>query len=192
MTSPSSSEQPYVRPRDYWCNVDEEVRIIEAALDLYEQTTMGQPASESEERRLLREVTEGVLEQYAGDGTHRQWGRMTWLYPGTRIVEIDGKTWAAIDALLARPTPSHTAAPISPSGGNGPAPSEKPCATCNDDPAVCATVPGLRHCEKAMRGSALSEYRSSEKPREGAGLRPDYRSSRQGNGTRGHRRRYAR
>lgn len=26
-----------------------------------------------------------------------------------------------------------------------------PCATCNDDPAVCATVPGLRHCEKAQR-----------------------------------------
>jgi hypothetical protein len=22
---------------------------------------------------------------------------------------------------------------------------EKPCETCNDDPAVCATVPGLRH-----------------------------------------------
>ena len=25
------------------------------------------------------------------------------------------------------------------------------CVTCNDDPAVCATVPGLRHCEKANR-----------------------------------------
>lgn len=28
---------------------------------------------------------------------------------------------------------------------------EKPCETCNDDPAVCATVPGLRHCEAAIR-----------------------------------------
>lgn len=26
-----------------------------------------------------------------------------------------------------------------------------PCGTCNDDPAVCATVPGLRHCEAANR-----------------------------------------
>lgn len=30
---------------------------------------------------------------------------------------------------------------------------EAPCATCNDDPAVCATIPGLRHCEKATRSS---------------------------------------
>ena len=30
---------------------------------------------------------------------------------------------------------------------------ERPCATCNNDPAVCATVPGLRHCEKATRDS---------------------------------------
>lgn len=28
---------------------------------------------------------------------------------------------------------------------------DAPCRTCNDDPKVCATVPGLRHCEKAMR-----------------------------------------
>lgn len=28
---------------------------------------------------------------------------------------------------------------------------ERPCATCNDDPAICASVPGLRHCEKATR-----------------------------------------
>lgn len=33
----------------------------------------------------------------------------------------------------------------------------KPCLTCNDDPAVCATVPGLRHCEKAMRNWASEE-----------------------------------
>lgn len=26
-----------------------------------------------------------------------------------------------------------------------------PCATCNDDPEICSTVPGLRHCEKAQR-----------------------------------------
>jgi hypothetical protein len=26
-----------------------------------------------------------------------------------------------------------------------------PCQTCNDDPQVCATVPGLRHCEAAQR-----------------------------------------
>ncbi|HWV44155.1 hypothetical protein [Pseudorhodoplanes sp.] len=25
------------------------------------------------------------------------------------------------------------------------------CETCQDDPAVCAAVPGLRHCEKANR-----------------------------------------
>lgn len=37
---------------------------------------------------------------------------------------------------------------------------EKPCETCNDDPAVCATVPGLRHCEAAMRDR--SESRSRE------------------------------
>lgn len=30
---------------------------------------------------------------------------------------------------------------------------EKPCETCNDDPEVCATVPGLRHCEAAMRAN---------------------------------------
>ena len=28
---------------------------------------------------------------------------------------------------------------------------DAPCETCNDDPAVCADVPGLRHCEKAQR-----------------------------------------
>ena len=28
---------------------------------------------------------------------------------------------------------------------------EAPCRTCNDDPAVCADVPNLRHCEKATR-----------------------------------------
>lgn len=31
---------------------------------------------------------------------------------------------------------------------------ERPCETCNDDPAVCATVPGLRHCEKALRSES--------------------------------------
>jgi hypothetical protein len=25
------------------------------------------------------------------------------------------------------------------------------CETCRDDPMVCASIPGLRHCEKAMR-----------------------------------------
>lgn len=29
-----------------------------------------------------------------------------------------------------------------------------PCATCQDDPEVCASVAGLRHCEKANRGEA--------------------------------------
>jgi len=28
----------------------------------------------------------------------------------------------------------------------------RPCETCNDDPEVCASVPSLRHCEKATRG----------------------------------------
>lgn len=27
----------------------------------------------------------------------------------------------------------------------------EPCETCNDDPEVCASVPSLRHCEKATR-----------------------------------------
>ena len=27
----------------------------------------------------------------------------------------------------------------------------RPCQTCNDDPEVCSTVPGLRHCEAANR-----------------------------------------
>jgi hypothetical protein len=31
-------------------------------------------------------------------------------------------------------------------------PVRQPCATCNDDPNVCASVPGLRHCEAAQRG----------------------------------------
>jgi len=39
---------------------------------------------------------------------------------------------------------------------------ERPCATCNDDPAVCATVPGLRHCEKAMRDATSTAPTSSE------------------------------
>lgn len=30
---------------------------------------------------------------------------------------------------------------------------EPPCETCNDVPAVCATVPGLRHCEAAQRSA---------------------------------------
>lgn len=29
--------KPYKRPTEYWCNDDEQVRIIEAALDLYEK-----------------------------------------------------------------------------------------------------------------------------------------------------------
>lgn len=28
---------------------------------------------------------------------------------------------------------------------------DEPCQTCNDVPEVCASVPGLRHCEKANR-----------------------------------------
>lgn len=28
------------------------------------------------------------------------------------------------------------------------------CVTCHGDPAVCASAPGLRHCEKAMRHDA--------------------------------------
>lgn len=36
---------------------------------------------------------------------------------------------------------------------------ERPCATCDDKPEVCATVPGLRHCEKATRESAPSSTR---------------------------------
>ena len=30
--------KPYKRPTEYWCNDDEQVRIIEAALDLYEKS----------------------------------------------------------------------------------------------------------------------------------------------------------
>ncbi len=30
---------------------------------------------------------------------------------------------------------------------------EKPCETCNDDPEVCASVLGLRHCEAAQRAN---------------------------------------
>lgn len=37
------------------------------------------------------------------------------------------------------------------------------CLTCHGDPAVCATVPGLRHCEAANRDqSAVSERGDSE------------------------------
>jgi hypothetical protein len=36
---------------------------------------------------------------------------------------------------------------------------EAPCETCNDDPSVCATVPGLRHCEAAMREAQVSASR---------------------------------
>lgn len=32
---------------------------------------------------------------------------------------------------------------------SSPSPAERECETCNGDPAVCATVPGLRHCEAA-------------------------------------------
>ena len=28
---------------------------------------------------------------------------------------------------------------------------EETCETCKGDPQVCATIPGLRHCEAAMR-----------------------------------------
>lgn len=34
---------------------------------------------------------------------------------------------------------------------------EAPCETCKGDPAVCATIPGLRHCEAANRQAAQSE-----------------------------------
>lgn len=30
---------------------------------------------------------------------------------------------------------------------------ESECQTCKGDPEVCASVPGLRHCEKANRES---------------------------------------
>lgn len=43
---------------------------------------------------------------------------------------------------------------------------EPECATCKGDHAVCASIPGLRHCEAAMRGaperSAPSEIGESE------------------------------
>src|SRR3990167_5177071 len=37
------------------------------------------------------------------------------------------------------------------------------CETCRDDPMVCASVPGLRHCEKATREEANEQNRSTEK-----------------------------
>lgn len=33
-------------------------------------------------------------------------------------------------------------------------PADPECLTCRGDPAVCATVPGLRHCERANREPA--------------------------------------
>lgn len=36
-------------------------------------------------------------------------------------------------------------------GGSAKADDDSDCATCEGDPEVCAKVPGLRHCEKAMR-----------------------------------------
>lgn len=34
---------------------------------------------------------------------------------------------------------------------------DEPCQTCNDVPEVCASVPGLRHCEKANREATAPE-----------------------------------
>lgn len=31
---------------------------------------------------------------------------------------------------------------------------EETCQTCMGDPQVCATIPGLRHCEAAMRDTS--------------------------------------
>lgn len=39
-------------------------------------------------------------------------------------------------------------------------PSDKQCETCKGDPEVCATVPGLRHCEAANRIPALNRQLS--------------------------------
>lgn len=37
------------------------------------------------------------------------------------------------------------------------------CLTCHGDPAVCASIPGLRHCEKAMRETAPSTLGEKDK-----------------------------
>lgn len=40
-------------------------------------------------------------------------------------------------------------------------PSETACLTCNGNPAVCATVPGLRHCEAANRESQQPKFEAA-------------------------------
>src|SRR3990167_4772045 len=39
------------------------------------------------------------------------------------------------------------------------------CLTCHGDPVVCASIPGLRHCEKVMREPLPPTPASGETPR---------------------------
>ena len=46
--------KPYKRPTEYWCNDDEQVRIIEAALDLYEKSFTNTDAKDAKRYQWLR------------------------------------------------------------------------------------------------------------------------------------------
>lgn len=103
--------------------------------------------------RMPPEPTEGIIDAMAEGYTPyfemKESGRM--LSIGENLHGV----YKALRAYLnAAPQPS-TAKPepglSQESLGQGDVAGAAPCATCNDDPAVCATVPGLRHCEAAMR-----------------------------------------
>lgn len=58
---------------------------------------------------------------------------------GSRITLFPGEDYTKLCSLLPE---DHPAAVTE---------TDAPCHTCDDDPKVCAEVPGLRHCEKAQR-----------------------------------------
>lgn len=81
------------------------------------------------------------------------------------IYPVNGETWRLLrDALLPYKGIASTAVaePIQAALDTICPKAEAPCETCNDDPKVCATVPGLRHCEAAQRTRSAEQFAIGE------------------------------
>lgn len=109
----------------------EEMDVLRTLVKAYREAAPLSPAAAPEVVGLLREI--GDMFAARLDVPYPQYTSATQCFLTVQIRQLRER----IDAVAPQPQAATT--------------EDADCATCEGDPEVCAKVPGLRHCEKAMR-----------------------------------------
>jgi len=109
----------------------EEMDVLRTLVKAYRETSPVSPAAAPEAIRLLREIGDMFGDRL--DVPYPKYLGATQSFLTIQLQQLRER----IDAVAPQPQAATT--------------EDADCATCEGDPEICAKVPGLRHCEKAMR-----------------------------------------